>query len=137
MINVSDRSRVAVAALAELASRNGDAPVPILDVAGCRGIPPHQVEQVFSALRRAGVLQSQRGVRGGYTLRRDPAEVTVLEIIEAIDGPVGVHEIDPDCPIGEVWTDGAERLSAAFREVTIADIASREARRATAPMFHI
>jgi hypothetical protein len=137
LINVSDRSRVAVLALAELAARGRLAPVPVLEVADRRGIPPHQVEQVFSALRRAGLLQSQRGVKGGYTLRRDPADVTLLEIVEAVDGPIGGTAGTSGCAVGEVWADGATRLSNAFREVTLADIAEREARRADAPMFHI
>ena len=137
MISVSDRSRVAVLALAELAARGGSAPVPVLEVAECRGIPPHQVEQVFSALRRAGLLQSQRGVKGGYTLRRDPSDVTVLEVVEAVDGPIGGNADAGGCAVGEVWADGASRLAAAFREVSVADVAEREARRADAPMFHI
>lgn len=134
---MSDRSRVAVLALAELAARGGSAPVPVLEVAECRGIPPHQVEQVFSALRRAGLLQSQRGVKGGYTLRRDPADVTVLEVVEAVDGPIGGNADGAGCPVAEVWADGAARLASAFRDVSVADVAEREARRADAPMFHI
>ncbi len=137
MINVSDRSRVAVLALAELASRGGSAPVPILEVAECRGIPAHQVEQVFASLRRAGLLQSQRGVKGGYTLRRDPGEVTVLEVVEAVDGPIGGTEDATGCPVALIWAQGADRLSDAFREVTVKDVAEREARSAEAPMFHI
>lgn len=137
MINVSDRSRVAVLALAELASRGGSGPVPILEVAECRGIPAHQVEQVFASLRRAGLLQSQRGVKGGYTLRRDPSEVTVLEVVEAVDGPIGGSDDPQGCPVAMIWAQGADRLSDAFREVTVKDVAEREARSAEAPMFHI
>lgn len=137
MINVSDRSRVAVLALAELASRGGSGPVPILEVAECRGIPPHQVEQVFASLRRAGLLQSQRGVKGGYTLRRDPSEVTVLDVVEAVDGPIGGSDDPQGCPVAMIWAQGAGRLSDAFREVTVKDVAEREARSAEAPMFHI
>ena len=137
MINVSDRSQVAVQALAELAARSGMGPVPILEVAECRGVPPHQVEQVFAALRRAGLLQSQRGVKGGYTLRRDPADISVLDVVEAIDGPIGGGADSQGCPIALLWSDGASRMAGAFREVSIADIAAREAQRAEAPMFHI
>ncbi len=134
---MSDRSRVAVLALAELAARGGGSPVPVLEVAECRGIPAHQVEQVFSALRRAGLLQSQRGVKGGYTLRRDPAEVTVLDVVEAVDGPIGGMPEANLCPVGQVWAQGAQRLAECFADVTVADVAEREARRADAPMFHI
>lgn len=124
-------------ALAELAARGGGTPVPILEVAECRGIPAHQVEQVFAALRRAGLLQSQRGVKGGYTLRRDPSEISVLEVVEAVDGPIGGQDDPQGCPVAMIWAEGAGRLSEAFREVTVAEVAAREARRAEAPMFHI
>lgn len=137
MISVSDRSRVAVLALAELAARTGGGPVPVLEVAERRGIPPHQVEQVFSALRRAGLLQSQRGVKGGYTLRRDASEMTLLDVIEAVDGPLGGMPEATGCPVQAVWADGAARLASAFSDVTVADVAEREARRTDAPMFHI
>ena len=92
---------------------------------------------MFSALRRAGVLRSQRGVKGGYTLRRDPADVTVLDIIEAVDGPIGGASDDSGCPVSEVWAEGASRLVSAFGSVSVADLVEREARRADAPMFHI
>lgn len=138
MINVSDRSKVAVSALVELASRGGTAPVPILEVAECRGVPAHQVEQVFAALRRAGLLQSQRGVKGGYALKRAAADISVLEVVEAVDGPIGGSaELLQDCAVSALWADGADRLADAFREVSIADVAERDARRAEAPMFHI
>jgi Rrf2 family transcriptional regulator, cysteine metabolism repressor len=137
VISVSDRSRVAVASLVELASRGSTGPVPILEVADRRGIPAHQVEQVFAVLRRAGLLESQRGVKGGYTLRRDPADITVLAVIEAVDGPIGGDDLLADSAIGDIWSDGARRLADAFSEVTVAEVAVREAQRAQAPMFHI
>ena len=72
MITVSDRSRAAVSALAELARRAEPAPVPILEIAeGCH-IPLHVLEQLFSSLRRSGILKSQRGVKGGYSFLRNP-----------------------------------------------------------------
>ncbi len=137
MINVSDRSMVAVRALAELAARGGRGPVPILEVAECRGIPAHQVEQVFAALRRAGLLQSQRGVKGGYMLARDPSEVTVLDVIEAVDGPIGGAADPEGCAVAVIWSEGADRLSDAFREITMKDVAEREVQGAEAPMFYI
>lgn len=137
VISISDRSRVAVVSLVELASRGSHGPVPILEVSDRRGIPAHQVEQVFAVLRRAGLLESQRGVKGGYTLRRDPAEISVLDVIEAVDGPIGGEDMVTDSAVGEIWSDGARRLADAFRGITVADVAVREAQRAEAPMFHI
>ena len=64
----------------------GGKPVPIAELARRRDIPLQFLEQLFATLRRAGLLQSQRGVKGGYTFVRDPCEVTVLEIVQLLDG---------------------------------------------------
>src|SRR6266550_995810 len=77
MISVTSKSRYAVVALAELA-RSGDRPVPIAQVAERREMPVQFLEQLFSTLRRDGLLNSQRGVRGGYTLARRAEGVEAL-----------------------------------------------------------
>ncbi|MCU0307845.1 MAG: Rrf2 family transcriptional regulator [Thermoleophilia bacterium] len=136
MIAVTDRSRWALVALAELAGREETCPVPVLEVAERRGIPVHLLEQLFSTLRRAGVLQSQRGVKGGYQLRRDPRELTVLEVVESIDGPLAPAR-NGDGACDRVWACAAERLAQSLRDVTVADVVEREARAQAAPMFHI
>ncbi len=137
MITVSEKSRSAVQALTELASRGGTCPVPILEIAEGRGIPLHVVEQLFAGLRRAGVLQSTRGVKGGYSFRRPPAEVSLLDVVETVDGRLGL-------PIGYlpagtdgVWAEAAARLRELLSELTVADMVEREERAAQAPMFHI
>ncbi len=88
MISITSKSRYAVVALAELA-RSGDRPVPIKELAERREIPEQFLEQLFSTLRRAGLLTSHRGMRGGYTLSRPADEITVLEVVQALDGKVG------------------------------------------------
>ena len=76
MISITTKSPYALQALAELA-RAGDAgPVPIGELARRRDIPVQFLEQLFAALRRAGILRSQRGVKGGYSFARPPSEVT-------------------------------------------------------------
>jgi Rrf2 family protein len=131
MISVTSKSRYAVVAMAELA-RSGTAPVPIAQIAERRGMPVQFLEQLFSTLRRDGLLQSQRGVKGGYTLARAPEEITVLEVVQALDGKIG-QEADE---AGGIWRDGVQALRAVFSETTIADIARREAE-AGAGMYHI
>lgn len=137
MIAVTDRSRWALLALVELAGRGSGAPVPIVEVAERRGIPVHLLEQLFSTLRRAGILQSQRGMRGGYQLRRDPTELTVLEVVEAVDGPVAAGGGAGDDAAGRVWSAAAARLADGLRAVSVADVVEAEARLQAAPMFHI
>lgn len=133
MISVTSKSRYAVVALAELA-RSGEAgPVPIAQIAERRQMPLQFLEQLFSTLRRAGLLNSQRGVRGGYTLARPADEITVLEVVQALDGKVGEEGKEA----GGIWAEGVEALREVFRSTTIADIARREASEAGAGMYHI
>ncbi|MGD9694733.1 MAG: Rrf2 family transcriptional regulator [Thermoleophilia bacterium] len=138
MITITEKSRSAVLALTELAQRGSAGPVPILEVAEARGIPLHFLEQLFAGLRRAGILQSQRGVKGGYSFRRPPAQVTILEVVETVDGRLA----PPGAPVPpqgteSVWTEARTTLSELLNGLTIADMVEREARARSAPMFHI
>jgi Rrf2 family transcriptional regulator, cysteine metabolism repressor len=132
MISVTSKSRYAVVAMAELA-RSGPRPVPIAQIAERRQMPVQFLEQLFSTLRRDGLLQSQRGVKGGYTLARPPEEITVLEVVQALDGRVGEEAAEA----GGIWKEGVEALRDVFSTTTIADIAQREAAEAGAGMYHI
>jgi len=132
VISITSKSRYAVVAMAELA-RSGDKPVPVKELAERREIPDQFLEQLFSTLRRAGLLTSHRGSKGGYTLARPAAEITVLEVVQALDGKVG-QEADE---AGGIWADGVVALRGVFSETTIADIESREAEEAAARMYFI
>ncbi len=119
-----------------LCAKGCDHPVPIVEIAEARGIALHVLEQIFASLRRAGILKSQRGVRGGYSFARSAADVTVLDVVECIDGPlVSTGEA---LPRGEcVWEDARQVLADHLRATTIADLSEREARIAGTIMFHI
>src|SRR3954468_12438329 len=115
MIAITSKSRYAVRALVELARLGaipGGRPVPIAELARRRDIPLQFLEQLFATLRRAGMLQSQRGVKGGYTFMKQPSELTVLEVVQLLDGEFeGEMEAAADSP--DVWV----RAVAALREV--------------------
>jgi Rrf2 family protein len=130
VISITTKSPYAIAALAEL-QRHGDVgPVPIAELARRREIPVQFLEQLFASLRRAGVLKSQRGVKGGYSFARSPAEISVLEIVELLDGPVGAGATG-------VFADAAAAARQVLAGSTIADVAEREAREAGAAMYYI
>jgi Rrf2 family transcriptional regulator, cysteine metabolism repressor len=129
MISISTKSPYALQALAEL-GRSGDGPVPIGELARRRDIPVQFLEQLFASLRRAGILKSQRGVKGGYTFARPLADITVLEVVELLDGPFGR---DAEGIIGEAAAAARRVLEGA----TLADIVEREARNAGVAMYHI
>jgi Rrf2 family cysteine metabolism transcriptional repressor len=130
MISITTKSPYALSALVELHHHGDSGPVPIAELARRREIPVQFLEQLFASLRRAGVLRSQRGVKGGYRFARPATEVTVLEIVELLDGPVGNESAG-------VFADAAQAARDVLAAVTIADVAEREARAAGAPMYHI
>lgn len=132
MISITSKSRYAVVAMAELA-RSGQRPVPIKELAERRGIPEQFLEQLFSTLRRAGLLTSHRGMKGGYTLSRQADEITVLEIVQALDGKVGQEAEEA----GGIWADGVSALRKVFGQTTIAEIARREEVEAGSGMYYI
>ncbi len=130
MLSITTKSPYAVAALAELARSGAGGPVPIGELARRREVPVQFLEQLFAVLRRAGVVSSQRGVKGGYRFAREPSEVTALEIVELLDGPLG-RDADG------VFADAARAAREVLARTTIADVVEREARAAGASMYHI
>jgi Rrf2 family cysteine metabolism transcriptional repressor len=130
MISITSKSPYAVLALAELGRSAGQGPVPIGELARRRDVPVQFLEQLFATLRRAGVISSQRGVKGGYRFAREPASVSVLEIVELLDGPLGRDAEGP-------FADAAAAARKVLSETSIADVIERETREAGASMYHI
>jgi Rrf2 family cysteine metabolism transcriptional repressor len=130
VISITTKSPYAVRALAELARTGGAGPVPIGELARRRDIPVQFLEQLFAALRRAGILRSQRGVKGGYSFARDPSDITVLEIVELLDGPVGGGA-------ESIFAEAAAAARSVLSKTTIADVVERENREAGATMYYI
>ncbi len=133
MLAITTKSPYAVRALAELARRGGESPVPIGEIAKARDIPVQFLEGLFATLRRAGVLQSQRGVKGGYRFARPPGEVTVLEVVELLEGDLGADAATAGSP----WVEAVAAVTGVLREMTIAEVAEREKQAAGQPMYYI
>jgi Rrf2 family protein len=130
MISITTKSPYALRALTELGRLGSSGPVPIAELARRREIPVQFLEQLFAVLRRAGVLKSQRGVRGGYSFARDPSEITVLEIVELLDGAFGSDAEG-------TFAEAAAAARAVLSGTTVADVIEREARDAGAAMYYI
>lgn len=130
MISITSKSPYALHALAELSRIGAAAPVPIGELARRREIPAQFLEQLFAVLRRAGVLRSQRGVKGGYAFARAPHTVTVLEVVELLDGPLGAGAEG-------VFSEAAAAARAVLAGLTIADVVERENQAAGAAMYYI
>ena len=133
MLAITAKSPYALRALVELARAGDAAPVPLREIARRRDLPIQFLEGLFGTLRRAGMLESQRGAKGGYSFARPPAEVTVLEVVELLEGELGAEAR----VAGGVWAEAADALRSVLRGVTVAEVAEREAEDAAAPMYYI
>ena len=130
MLSITSKSPYAVRALVEL-HRFGDSdPVPIGELAKRGDIPAQFLEQLFATLRRAGLLRSQRGVKGGYRFAKPASQITVLEVVEHLDGPLGADATG-------VFADAAQAAREVLGEQSIADVAEAEARLAGTSMYFI
>jgi DNA-binding IscR family transcriptional regulator len=130
MLSITTKSPYAILALTELGRSGGADPVPIGELARRRDVPVQFLEQLFAVLRRAGILTSQRGVKGGYRFAREPSTVTVLEVVELLDGPLGRDAQG-------VFADAAGAARQVLAGTTIADVIEREARDAGSAMYYI
>ncbi len=130
MLSITSKSPYALKALTELARAGDEAPVPIGELARRRDVPVQFLEQLFAVLRRAGMLKSQRGVKGGYSFARDPGVITVLEVVELLEGPLG-REAEG------VFEDAARAARDVLAGLTIADVVELEARDGGQAMYYI
>ncbi|MCP9488481.1 MAG: Rrf2 family transcriptional regulator [Solirubrobacteraceae bacterium MAG38_C4-C5] len=130
MFSITAKSPYALRALTELGCSGAGGPVPIAELARRRDIPVQFLEQLFATLRRAGLLRSQRGVKGGYAFAREPADVTVLHVIELLDGPLGR---DAEGIIAQA----AAAARAVLAAQTIADLVEAERRAGGQAMYYI
>ena len=129
MISITTKSPYALQALSEL-GRSGDGPIPIGELARRRDIPVQFLEQLFAVLRRAGMLKSQRGVKGGYSFAKPPSEITVLEIVELLDGPLGGGSEG-------IFLEAANAARDVLGKTTVADIVEQDKQAAGVAMYYI
>ncbi|MGE5250429.1 MAG: RrF2 family transcriptional regulator [Bacteroidota bacterium] len=103
-------------------------------VAQEQNIPPSFLAKIISQLSIAGLLQTSRGARGGVTLAREPADISLLEVIEAIDGPILLNEcvgdaatctFDEACPLRPVWCDAQNELVTRLKGTNFAQLLER------------
>jgi len=121
VLSITTKSPYAIAALAELGRGGEQGPIPIGELARRREIPVQFLEQLFASLRRAGMLRSYRGVKGGYSFARSPETISVLEVVELLDGPLGAGA-------NGVFAQAADAARAVLAATTIAEVIEREAR---------
>ncbi len=122
--------------MVELARHFGDGPVSLSELADHEDLPRPYLEQLVVSLREAGLVTSTRGARGGYQLARDPAEVRMSEVIEALEGPIapmicaldGLHHEDVCsrsgiCNVNALWVRVRMAVVGALDSMTLAELA--------------
>lgn len=143
-MELSSRVKYALLALIELASHpTPTIPLKISEITAKQPVPERYLEQIFTDLRREGIVQSQRGARGGYTLAREPWWITVLEIITVIEGDRRGREegeevtIEKDL-VQEVWQQASQAAKSVLGQYTLQDLCQRrDVYQQTNPMYHI
>jgi len=133
-MRVSAKSDYALRALIELALRPDGAAVNAEEIGRQQDIPHGFLQAILADLRRAGIVASQRGQAGGWRMARDPATVTVADVIRAVDGPlVSIYGLRPEAVsynesasvLQLVWIAARSGLREVFEQVSIADLAAR------------
>ena len=97
-MRISTRARYGMRAMLALALDQGSAPLSVKQIAERQDLPEHYLEQLITPLRRAGLVQSARGAQGGYVLARAAEAITLLEVVEAVEGSFATEACD--CPDG-------------------------------------
>lgn len=116
-----------------LARQPRDRVVLISEIAQAQGVPESYLAKIFQDLAKSGLVRSHRGARGGFTLARPPEEITLLQIIEAIDGPLALNrcldaregcERERECPVQKALAGAQRQLAEALRGVTLNSLAA-------------
>src|ERR1700722_16949736 len=98
----STRAEYGVRVMVDLARRDREHPVPLAEIADCEGLPLAYLEHLVARLRRAGLIESRRSAHGGYLLARSPAEITMAEVVEALEGRIAPVECISSAPDGTI-----------------------------------
>lgn len=134
---MSTRGDYACRALLSLALHGASStPTSVRDIADRTGLPQPYLEQILLALKGAGLVRSKRGVGGGYVLAREPEDITLAEIVSAVDGPIvagdfgvphenGACDHEGQCILLAVWADVGETMRHYLQSFTLADMVER------------
>ena len=142
-MKLNSQIRYGVRALCDIVYYSAGSPAQVKDISSRQDISPRYIEQIFQKLKKGGILRSVRGPTGGYFLTRKPEEISVGDVIKAIDGSdinlvfCGEQKKSRKkncdrygkCVVSDVWGEASKRLMAYFNSVTINDICSESKRK--------
>lgn len=123
-MNISVKGEYALQAIFDLAAQPPGEPVKIADIARRQKIPQKFLELILAGLKQAGFVESRRGAEGGYLLAREPASLTVGEVLRFVEGPPhgksGRHK--PDTPFTDLWRQVDDAIGSIIDHTTFADL---------------
>jgi Rrf2 family transcriptional regulator, iron-sulfur cluster assembly transcription factor len=134
-MKLGTKGRYAVMALVDLARSSQGNPVTLRDIGMREEISLHYLEQIFLKLRRANIVSSLRGVYGGYVLTREPQDISVYDIMQAVEEPLHSTQCKPGsdhgckvdrarCSTHDFWNHLGEYISAYLKTISLADVTS-------------
>jgi Rrf2 family protein len=125
-MEITRQADYAIRAILFLSENEKNGRTPTNAIAEAKHIPPSFLAKIISQLSVAGLVNTSRGARGGVTLARPSGEITLLEVIEAIDGPISINEcaldlstcqLGKECLVGPVWCQLQEELVTRLKEI--------------------
>ena len=131
MIRMTKLTDYGIVLLSRLASQPNLETQTARDLATCAGLPYPMASKILKALARAGLLASQRGAKGGYSLAYQPEEISVGDVIEALEGPIGITECasspgscehEPTCPVRARWQEISGAVRNFLEEIPLTDL---------------
>jgi len=131
-VRITAKADYAVRAAVELAASGGSGPVKAEQISEAQGIPLNFLENILAELRRAGIVESRRGAAGGYLLARPASEVSLADVIRAVEGPLAnVRGLSPDGleyegsakRLRDVWVALRANVRGVLEQVTLNDVA--------------
>ncbi len=141
-MKLTTKSRYGVRAIFDIAYHAGGLPAQIKDISERQRISPRYLEQIFQKLKKAGILGSKRGPKGGYYLLKEPKDITLYEIISCTEGPIELVfcvgegdngescnaptcEMKDECVASPLWQEIGDKIAGIFRATTIQDLCAR------------
>lgn len=132
-MRLTTKGRYAVTAVLDLAIHAGHGPIALADIAHRQGISLSYLEQLFSKLRKCGIVASVRGPGGGYNLARDPDTIHIAEVISAVDEHVDTTRCggaqncknEGPCLTHDLWSELSDRIYAYLNQISISDLVNR------------
>jgi Rrf2 family protein len=146
LMELSSRLEYALVALLEIAKYQAQGkPLKVNEIAASQSLPERYLDQIFTSLKRQGIISSQRGMKGGYLLAKELWEITLLDVVMAIEGGGNQKKVDPAISntvektvIVQTFDEIKESVDGILKNYTLQDLAKiLESRRQSSPMYYI